>query len=161
MMTMRNLAQREHGSQLTPFTEDRGPFSQFRREMDRLFGDVLHATHLPGLSGATAWPTIEVNESDKEVMVTAELPGMKQQDIDLSVENGMLMLSGERKSERGDRGWSERFYGRFERRVALPDGADADHIAATFRDGELVVTIPRADEMRRGRKIPINDETRH
>ena len=160
-MTMRNLAQREQGTQLTPFTEERGPFGLLRREMDRLFGDVLHGTNLPSWSGVTSWPTIEVKESDKEIMVTAELPGMKQQDIDLTVENGMLMLSGERKGERAERGWSERFYGRFERRVALPDGADAEHCAATFRDGELVVKIPKTDDLRRGRKIPINDETRH
>jgi HSP20 family protein len=160
-MTMRNLATREQGTQLTPFTEDRGPFGLFRREMDRLFGDVLRSTTMPAFTGATAWPTLEMTETDKEVVVTAELPGMKQEEIDLAVDNGMLMLSGERKGERSDRGWSERYYGRFERRVALPDGADADHIAASFRDGELVVKIPRTDDKRRGRKIPINDETRH
>ena len=160
-MTMRNLVRQDPGAQLTPFTEDRGPFGLFRREMDRLFGDVMRGTNLPVWSGATTWPTIEVNESDKEVVVTAELPGMKQQDIDLTVENGMLMLSGERKGERSDRGWSERFSGRFERRVSLHVGADADHIAATFRDGELVVKVPKTDDLRRGRKIPINDETRH
>lgn len=159
-MAMRNLATREQGTQL-PMTDDRGPFGLFRREMDRLFGDVLRTANMPSWTGATTWPTLEVNESDKEVVVTAELPGMKQQDIDLTVENGMLMLSGERKGERSDHGWSERYYGRFERRVTLPDGADPDHCAASFRDGELVVKIPKTDDMRRGRKIPINDETRH
>ena len=160
-MTMRNLVARDQGTQMMPYGEDRGPFGMLRREMDRLFGDVMRGTGLGGWNATGTWPTIEINENDKEVKITAELPGMKQEDIDLSVENGMLMLSGERKGERQERGWSERFYGRFERRVPLPDGADANQCAATFRDGELVVRIPVTDEMRRGRKIPINEETRH
>ena len=160
-MTMRNLTPREQGTQMTPFAESRSPFGFLQREMDRLFGDVMRGATMPGLSGATSWPLVEVNEGEKEVTITAELPGLKQEDIDLSVENGVLMLSGERKSERRDRGWSERYYGHFERRIALPDGANPNQCAATFRDGELIVKIPLTDDMRRGRKIPINDETRH
>ena len=158
---MRNLMPREHGTPMMPFGEDRGPFGLLRREMDRLFGDAMRGSGLASLSGAPSWPTIEVDQTDQEVTVTAELPGMKQDDIDLTIENGMLMLSGERRDERKDRGWSERYYGRFERRVPLPDGVDPDRCSATFRDGELVVRVPVTDEMRRGRKIAINDATRH
>jgi HSP20 family protein len=161
-MTMRNLVPSDQGTTLTPFVE-RGPFSQLRREMDRLFGDVFRSAASPEWSGATAWPTVELNETDKEIRVTAELPGMSEKDIDLSVDNGMLTISGERKGEEHDRerGWSERYYGRFERRIALPDGADQEHCEANFRDGELVVKIPKTEEMRRGRKIAINTGTRH
>ena len=147
--------------------EERSPFLSLRREMDRLFDDFFRAP-LPGSGlgfgrSAMAWPSLEVNETDSEVRVTAELPGMNEKDVELTVQDGVLTLRGEKKSEHEDRerGWSERSYGRFERRIALPDGVEEDGCNATFRDGVLTVTMPKSEESRRSRRIPINAETRH
>lgn len=141
------------------------PFMSLRREMDRLLSDVTSAGNMPTSGGrsAMAWPSIDVNETDNEVKVTAELPGMNQDDIDLRVDDHILSISGERKDERGDkdRGYSERYYGRFERRIALPRDVDEKACNATFRDGVLTVTFPKSNEEESGRKIPINEETKH
>ena len=90
------------------------------------------------------------------MQVRAELPGVSQDDIDLTIEDGMLTLSGEKRSERKDEnGYSERSYGRFERRIALPSNIDEDKCQADFKNGVLTITIPRAAEKARGRRIPL------
>jgi HSP20 family protein len=88
---------------------------------------------------------------------------MSEKDVEVVVHDGALTFSGEKKNEKEDRngGWSERFYGRFERRIALPEGVDEAGCEASFRDGVLTVTMPRSAEAVRGRRIPINAETRH
>jgi HSP20 family protein len=145
-------------------SEERSPFLSLRRDIDRLFDDFFHAP-LAGLGlGATLqWPTVEVSQTDKEIRITAEVPGMSEKDVELLVEDGVLTLRGEKKSESEDRdrGYSERFYGRFERRIALPSGVEEEKAQAEFRDGVLTVTMPRTGEAERGRRIPINTGTRH
>lgn len=165
-MAMRDLipTSRQEGRLPSLFGEsERSPFFQLRREMDRLFDDFYRTPALGGGTAAAAWPSLEVKDNDKEVRITAELPGMSEKDIELSVDNGILAISGERKSEQEDRdrGWSERYYGRFERRIALPGGADEKHVQANFHDGILTVTMPKSPEAAHGRKIPINAGVRH
>ena len=145
--------------------ESRDPFWSFRREMDRLVDDTFRGLGLatPSFGRAMSWPSLEVSETDAEVRVTAEVPGLSEKDIELAVEDGVLTLRGERKSEGQDkeRGYSERFYGRFERRIALPSGVDEEKASARFENGVLTVTMPKAPEMERARRIPINADTRH
>ena len=166
-MAMRDLVpwSRQESRPLAPWRDEgRSPFVELRREMDRLFDDFFRAPVLGGSwSAVGSWPSLEVIETDDEVRVTAELPGMTDKDVELSVQDGMLALRGEKRSESADRdrGWSERCYGRFERRIRLPDGVDEAHCDATFRDGVLTVRMPRSAEKARGRKIPINGGTRH
>jgi HSP20 family protein len=145
--------------------EERSPFWSLRRDIDRLFDDFFRAP-LPGLGfgrGALPWPSVEVSETDREVRITAEVPGMSEKDVELYVEDGVLTIRGEKKSETEDsgRGYSERFYGRFERRLSLPSGVDEENIRADFSDGLLTVTLPRNAEAVRGRRIPIIAGTRH
>lgn len=144
--------------------EERNPFLNLRHDIDRLFDDVFRGT-LPSLGGRsiTTWPSVEVGETDREIRVTAELPGLTDNDIEVSVEEGILKIRGEKKSESqdNDRGYSERFYGRFERRIALPVGVDSQTANATFRDGVLTIALPRTGEAARGKRIPINSETKH
>lgn len=155
------ITRRREGGLPTMFGGERSPLFQFRHEMDRLFDDVLRPAIGAAWTGATplgtSFPNLEVFDDAKEVRITAELPGLKQQDIDLSIDNGLLTISGERKATEEDRerGWSERFYGRFERRLTLPDGIDEEHAEASFKDGELMVKIPKSEEARKSRKIPI------
>lgn len=147
-------------------TDRTSPIAEFRQEIDRLFDDFFRAplTSRFALSDSFGWPRVEVAERNDEVVVTAELPGLGADEVEVVVDNGMLTIRGERKSERsdGDRGWSERYYGRFERSLALPDGADESACRADFADGVLTVRMPRSEEARRGRRIPIGSgQTRH
>jgi HSP20 family protein len=105
------------------------------------------------------WPTIDVAEREKDVRVTAELPGLEEDDVELHVEDNVLTLSGEKRSEIDDneRQYSERYYGRFERRIALPAEVDEDRASATFRNGVLTVTLPKTERARQSTKrIPIS-----
>ena len=167
-MAMRDLIPwaRQESRALAPLRdEERSPFMSLRREMDRLFDDFFHSP-MPGLSlgrGLAAWPSVEVNETETEIRITAEVPGMAEKDVELLLEDGVLTLRGEKKSETQDkdRGYSERYYGRFERRIALPSGVDEENAKADFRDGVLTVRLPKSAEAERGRRIPINADTRH
>lgn len=144
--------------------EERTPFWRLRSEVDRLFDDFFSAPVFSGgWNRAMGWPIVEVSDTDHEVRVTAELPGMNEKDVELTVQDGMLTIRGEKKSESEDRdrGWSERYYGRFERRIALPDGADEAKCEADFRDGMLTIRMPKTETASRSRKIPINAGTRH
>jgi HSP20 family protein len=141
--------------------EERSPFHSLRREMDRLFDDFFSAPVTGFGRAASIWPSLEVSETHDEVKVTAELPGLAEKDVELTVEDGLLTLRGEKKGSHEERGWSERFYGRFERSIALPSGVEEEKAQAEFRDGVLTVTLPRSGEEVRGRRIPINTGTRH
>ncbi|HKT84881.1 MAG TPA: Hsp20/alpha crystallin family protein [Novosphingobium sp.] len=140
-------------------TGERHPIARFRQEMDRLFDDFFS---FPPLSRSPAdsfpmWPSLEVKENDNNIIVTAELAGLTDKDVEVSVDKGVLTIRGEKKStsEDKDSGWSERFYGRFERSVALPDGADEEKCEASFRDGVLTVSLPVTEAKRNVRRIPI------
>jgi HSP20 family protein len=166
-MTMRDLIPWGRQEDRTPALfreEERSPFWSRRRDIDRLFDDFFSAP-LAGFDrrAAMQWPSLEVSQTDAEVRIAAEVPGMSEKDVELWVEDGVLTLRGEKKSETEDkdRGYSERYYGRFERRIALPSGVDESNARADFRDGVLTVTMPKTAEAERGRRIPINAGTRH
>jgi len=167
-MSMRDLVPWSRQGSAAPAVyrdEERNPFLGLRQDIDRLFDDVVRGS-MPNLGlgrSAMSWPSVEVGESDREIRITAEMPGMTDKDIELLVEDGVLTLRGEKKSETEDkdRGYSERVYGRFERRIALPSGVDQQAAKADFKDGVLTVSLPRTEGADRGRRIPINSETRH
>ncbi len=109
------------------------PFLALHREMNRMFDDVFRGFDLARFGSARAfeglsWPQIEIDETDKEVRITAELPGLQEKDVSLNIANGVLSISGEKKSETEDkdRRFSERYFGRFERRIPL-EGVDQDN----------------------------------
>jgi HSP20 family protein len=115
-----------------------------------------------GFPAETAWsPRCDVTERDDAIVVHAELPGVDVKDMEVTVENGVLTLRGEKRSERKEeekgRTYSERFFGSFERRLAIPESVDVDRIEAKLKDGVLEVTLPkRAPEPKEpGRKIEI------
>ena len=123
------------------------PFTRLHQEMNRLFDDAFRSFDLSpfGSSTAMGWPNVELDESDKEVKVVAELPGLEQKDVNVELANGVLTISGEKKSETEDkeRLFSERYYGRFERRIPVDD-VDQDNVAASFNNGVLTVTLPKS-----------------
>lgn len=168
-MNVRDLIPWSRQSSTAPvqYQNQDNPVADFRREVDRLFEDFLRGG-LPSLGfglghSLARWPNVELSETDREVRITAEVPGMSEKDVELLMEDGVLTIRGEKKSETADkdRGYSERYYGRFERRVALPSSVEEQGANATFKDGVLAVTLPKSAEAERGRRIPINGETRH
>jgi HSP20 family protein len=167
-MTMRDLIPwgRQTSSNQAPVPSREGemsPFFSLRREVDRLFDDFFRMPSLGFAGSAMSWPSLEVSDGDREVRVTAEIPGMNEKDVELLVQDGVLTIRGEKKSETSDkdRGWSERWYGRFERQIALPTGVEEEKAQAIFRDGVLTVTLPKSAEAANSRRIPINTETKH
>ncbi|NYD90754.1 Hsp20/alpha crystallin family protein [Sphingomonas melonis] len=148
-----------------PSARDDHPLLSLHREVNRLFDDVFRGFGVPALGEvgrfATpfATPNVELGETDTEIRVTAELPGLDEKDVELTLEDGVLTLRGEKKAEveDKDRGYSERSYGRFERRIGLPRGVEADKANASFRNGVLTVTLPKTTASNENvRRIPVN-----
>ena len=146
------------------------PFETLRKEVDRLFDDfgddfwrrpfrslAAIERNLPKL---VASPAVDIAETDKSYEITAELPGMDEKNIEVNVVNGGITIKGEKKEaaeeKRKDYYLSERRYGSYERYFALPEGVDADKIAAVFKNGVLTVTLPKTAEAQKpGKKIEV------
>jgi len=118
--------------------------------MNRLFDEFSRGFDLPTLSSAGNfnWPSVEVSETDKLIKVDAELPGMEEKDVEVLLNDDVLTIRGEKRSESEDqeRQWSERYYGSFERRIPLDAEVDADKITATFKNGVLKIEIPKSEQ---------------
>lgn len=129
----------------------RHPFGDLRKRIDRLFEDFDKG--LPEVAGAFSVRS-NVSETDKEVSITAELPGVERKDIEVSVTGNQVTIKGEKKSEKeekkDDKGREfhrvERSSGSFRRLTTLPFDIDADTVKADFKDGVLTVTIPKPAE---------------
>jgi HSP20 family protein len=130
----------------------------FRRDLTRFFDDFFSVS--PTSLFETAWmPSIDVAEDDKAIHVKAEIPGIEEKDLNVSLENNMLTISGEKKEEKKEENKrymvSERRFGSFHRSIALPDGVKSDGISASFTNGVLRVEIPKAESVK-PKKIKIN-----
>lgn len=97
-------------------------------------------------------PVVDITEDDKEYLISAELPEIKKEEIKITVENGVLILSGERKRESEEKGKKfhrvERAYGTFVRTFALPDNANANQVNAQFKDGLLKIHVGKSEAAR-------------
>jgi HSP20 family protein len=136
------------------------PWRPFREmeEMERRFEDIFGRPFIPAMWRRIpvvemGWaPAIEVFEKEDKFMVKAELPGMKEEDIDVSVVGDTLTIKGERKAEtevkEEDYYCCERSYGSFSRSIALPSSVDAKRIEASYEDGVLEVSLPKAPEVK-------------
>lgn len=151
-MNMRNLIPWNRHEDRVPTTfRDGDPFLALHREVNRLFDAAFRSFDTPApfsrlATGRGAWPSVEVDETDGEIRVTAEVPGLEEKDME--VLDGILTLRGERKSETEDkdRQFSERFYGRFERQINLGYEIDEDKVSATFENGVLTVNLPKTEQ---------------
>lgn len=121
-----------------------------QQEVNRLFEDFWRGFDWPdgGMTRALAWPSVEISDTEKELKVQAELPGVEEKDVEVLLNNGVLTIRGEKKSESEDKGrrLSERYYGRFERDISLPVEVQEDKVSATFNKGVLTVTLPKSDQ---------------
>lgn len=126
------------------------PWGNLRDEINRLFDSSLpEAGTLPRLMGAWG-PALDISEDKDNVFVRVEVPGMKREDIEVSLHEGTLTISGERKADDQYQDAQvhrqERFYGRFQRSVALPVQVKGDKVKANYTDGVLTVSLPKAEE---------------
>ncbi|ARC38824.1 Hsp20/alpha crystallin family protein (plasmid) [Paracoccus yeei] len=131
----------------------RDPFLSLHREVNRLFDDVFRGfgSDLPSFNGMTfagSWPSVEISDDEKEIRVTAEVPGLEEKDVEVLLGDGVLTLKGEKRSETEDKDkqFSERFYGRFERRIPLGCEVQEDKVDAQFRNGVLTVSLPKSEQ---------------
>ena len=141
-------------------------WQSFRSEMDRVFDrfgfpsfrrmfDVEPFWGNEASFGATV-PALDVSEDDTAYRITAELPGLDEKDLDVSVTGDVLVMKGEKREEREEkdknRYLSERSYGAFQRNFSLPDGIDRDKISADFAKGVLTLTLPKTAEAQKQQK---------
>jgi HSP20 family protein len=131
------------------------PIAALRREMDRLFENF--APRFLEFNGQEALlPDTDFAETDKEIVVTAELPGVDPKDVEISLQNNVLTIRGEKRSQRDEKKehyqFAERSYGSFERAMTVPDGIDAAKVEAKFDKGVLKVTLPKPPELQAKRQ---------
>jgi len=125
------------------------PFAALRNELASLFEAPLNG--FPQTEFFNTWtPAVDLYEDKDSFVVQVEAPGLKKEDLDVSLHDGSLIISGERRGEKpnenADSYRTERFVGRFQRSVALPKPVDAAGVSATYRDGILTVTLPKTEE---------------
>jgi HSP20 family protein len=117
-----------------------GRLATLQDELDRLFETPLRA-----------WaPALDVHEDKEGYTIRAEIPGMKREEIEVSIQNDTLVISGERKAESVKENTEvhrqERFYGKFSRALTLPTAVAGDQVKATYKDGILTIVVPKAEE---------------
>lgn len=152
---VRRVGQRHDNA---PVRREDDPFRFLQRDMNRLFDDFFADFPLArNVAGASAFtPRVNVSETDREVTVSAELPGMDEKDIAVEMSDSAVTISGERKEEKEEKNknwhWKEQSYGSFSRTIPLPDGIDGAKAKAQFKKGLLTVAIPKREDKQARRK---------
>lgn len=136
------------------------PLFDLHREVNRLFDDVVRGTQGgPDGSGGSLMivPAMDIHDRDDALEISAELPGVSQDNIDLRIEGDMLTIRGEKHNERKDEQARlvERSYGSFQRSIQLPFAPNANEVQASFTDGVLTVTLPKTAEKERSQRIEV------
>ena len=152
----RGVARRESGMPASPML-GASPFTIMRRFMEDI--DRLFVGDAPNVAWA---PAVEMVERDGQLVVRADVPGLEKENVNVEVDDGHLVISGERRQEHEERREgvyrSERVYGRFCCAVPLPEGSDSDHASATFKNGVLEITMPVTGR-HQPRRLPVQDAT--
>ena len=136
-------------------------WANLRDEMNSLFELPLAANFGRQAQLFSGWaPALDLYQNNDNVIAVVELPGMRKEDIEISLHDGMLTIAGERKSvstegENAER--TERFSGKFRRSITLPTRVEAGKVSATYKDGILTVTLPKAEEAK-PKKVEVNIE---
>ena len=136
----------------------------FRDEVNRFWSDALGRWPNEGFWRGSGWvPAVDVEETDDDVIITAEVPGIKRENLDLSVSGDTVTISGRSGEDTAEDDRTrhyhrrERYWGEFARTIQLPTEVDAARSSATFRDGVLVATMPKS-EVSRTKRIPIQSQ---
>jgi HSP20 family protein len=141
---------KEGAMELVPYRNERG-IGTFQRQMNRLFDDFFGDGSWPGLWTRSEWtPAIDVSESEEELVVQAEVPGISRDDLEITVTGNTLTLRGEKKEQREEKQGSvhreERSYGSFTRTIGLPSSVDPGRVDAGMKDGVLRIRIAKKEE---------------
>jgi HSP20 family protein len=139
------------------------PFINLHREVNRLFDDVFRGIAVrPSGDGTIAAPRIDIDETDHAIEISAELPGVSRDAVDITIDNDILTISGEKRCERKDEQARvcERFYGSFQRSIQLPFPPDADEVEANFENGVLKITLPKHERPETARHVEIRSGER-
>jgi HSP20 family protein len=164
-MNIGNLMPWRERSQLPAMREDFfDPFVTFRREVQRMMDDFVSDFDNGGLATTSAWrgsaPVVDIDETDKEIVITAEMPGLDQKDFQISVSGDVLTIKGEKKVEQEEKSGNgyhrERRYGAFSRSLRLPFDVKNEKIDATYQKGVLTIHVPKsADAQKAVRQIEV------
>jgi HSP20 family protein len=137
------------------------PFVTFRREMDRMFDDFFGGGALRSFQGAQGLtPAVDIDDTDKEMVVTAELPGVTEKDVEVNLAGDVLTIKGQKKAEHeeknGDGYHMERRFGSFARSIRLPFHVKDQDVEAKFSNGVLTVRLPKPTDMQKSvRRIEV------
>ena len=132
----------------------REELSNWHRDIDDLFGRFFQGPE----NSVNNWvPRMETYRKDNDYVVRVDLPGVDPKNVHVQADGNLLTITGERKSEEKRPEYQETFYGKFERQIALPQGVEADKIAARYEHGVLEIRLPLPAQLA-GRKIPIEIE---
>jgi len=135
--------------ELAPFRE----FERMRREMDRLWDSFFERRPARTEEESEFLPALDLAETDNELVVKCEVPGLEPKDIDISISDGMLTIKGEKKQEReekqADYHLVERSYGAFTRSIQLPKEVQSDKISASYKNGILKINLPKSEEAKK------------
>jgi HSP20 family protein len=137
------------------------PFLQLHREMNRFFEDAVRDLARPELAGGVGpvAPVMNVSETDREIRIEVELPGVGENDVSVEIVDNVLTIRGEKKVEReeGDQSYHvmERSYGAFARSIQLPFAVSPDQVQASFNNGVLTISIPKAAAREKVHRIPV------
>ena len=146
-MSLRDLINFGHQSNRSA-NKNRDPFFALQTEMNRLFNDNFYSPTMSILESST--PSVNVVENDKTFKVKAELPGIDEKDIDISISDSSLTIKGEKSEEKEDEKdnyvLKECSYGSFQRSFLLPSSVNTDKAEASFKKGVLTITIPKKEE---------------
>lgn len=151
---------------LVPWSKRDGerPVTSLQREMNHLFDDFLNRGWLAvePFRGMKDWvPALDISETEEAVVVKAELPGLEQKDVEVTLSGDLLTIKGEKKEEKEEKSRHfhrvERSYGSFERNIQLPTDVKADKVKASFKNGVLVVELPKAEQTK-SKSVKINVE---
>jgi len=162
------LPWRKHEAELAKRDMSAAPVEEMRRQFDNLFdslfGDFGSRGLFPqrrfGSALADLSPNFDISETDDDVKIAAELPGMDEKDIEVNLENNVLTIRGEKREEHDESKKNyhvrERSYGSFERSFPLPEGLDKEHVRATFKKGVLDITLHKTEKAKaQSKKIAI------
>lgn len=130
-----------------------GAVNRLTPAFDRLFEDFFAPIE------SSSWSSLPLSmwEDDNHIYLEVDAPGMTENDIEVSVHNGEMIIQGERKCERKQGGYDTRTYGRFEQRITLPSAVDADKVEARLANGVLSLTLPKSEEAK-PRRVPLKVE---
>ena len=162
-MVAKNMVPEPTGEKkASPAREHMSPFDKFRQDMVNLvdgffhgWGSISSDVAMPGFA-----PKIDVSETEREIKISVELPGMDETDIDVSLTRDILTITGEKKEEKEDRKegyyYMERSYGSFSRTIPLPVEVDTDKVEAVFTKGVLTVRLPKtAKAIKEAKKVTV------